>query len=232
MSERVLPGVVLRLLLAWAALAVVGQFYSREIATALLPVVAGGVELLADDYRPHLFIADHDGDLQIRMSALIDRPVAIAPGLAVPAGKELPVGTNVVHSLVPLVILFSVLATHSAAGWRERVAQSLAGAVAAVAVVLLTVPFVLAGHVEIFFQELAQHWRADRPAPWFLDWMLAMESGGRWLVGLVGALIAARSAAWFVRGAQSESPVGGPVSGVYMRQYKPPVRWLAAGSLA
>lgn len=202
----------LRLCIAWLIFSLAGHMYGREIAGALLPVISGGVELLVDDYQPRLHVGEHDGNLMVIMSASVNRPIIVGPGVTIPAGTELPSGTNVIHTLVPLVILYSLLAAWPAAGVRLRLIQLLSGTGAALLVVVLTAPFVLTGHVETFLQELAVGAGVNRPEPFLLTWMIAMESGGRWVLGLAGAVLASRVAEWFVRPAMDNDGYG-PVRG-------------------
>ena len=198
-EPRQLVPALVRLVLAWAFLSVAGYAYGRELAAVLVPLIAGVVEFTAPELRVFLSIVEREGEDMIRMTAVLRQPLAVAPGVTLPANTELPSATNVVHTLVPLVILFSLLIAYPARSLTERLYQVPIGVMVGALVVVLTAPFVLLGQVEIFYQELAAQAGVQRWEPLLLTWMIAMESGGRWVLGLVGAGLAAYLAAWMAR---------------------------------
>jgi hypothetical protein len=93
------------------------------------------------------------------------------------------------HSFVPLVIEGSILLVWPVQHWRQRVLLLGSGLLAAVLVVVATLPAQLLGKLEIAFQDLAESGSNPRVVPWFVDWMVFCELGGRWLLGI--------AAAWF-----------------------------------
>jgi hypothetical protein len=61
------------------------------------------------------------------------------------------------------------------------------GLLTAVLVVMATLPAQLLGKLEISFQDIAESGINPRQIPWFVDWMVFCELGGRWLLGIVVA---------------------------------------------
>jgi hypothetical protein len=48
-------------------------------------------------------------------------------------------------------------------------------------------PAQLLGKLEISFQDVALTGKNPRPVPWFVDWMVFCEMGGRWLLAIAAA---------------------------------------------
>ncbi len=52
---------------------------------------------------------------------------------------------------------------------------------------MATVPVLLLGKLEISFQDIAETGQHPRPVPWFVEWMVFCEMGGRWLLAIAAA---------------------------------------------
>jgi hypothetical protein len=71
--------------------------------------------------------------------------------------------------------------------WRQRLLLIGLGLLTSALVVMATLPALLLGKLEISFQDIAESGSNPRAVPWFVDWMVFCEMGGRWLLGIAAA---------------------------------------------
>ena len=125
----------------------------------------------------------------VRITAqLFDGPVALAP-LGIYHGAEVKAAIYLEHTLLPVVLLYTVLGAWPQPDWRRRMVVMLAGVPGALLALALTAPFLLAGKIEMLLQERAAAAGVPRAEPAILRWMLFTEGGGRWLLAIVLALV-------------------------------------------
>lgn len=179
-------------LLAFVALGSLGFFFARVIGEALLPGIALVLHLLAPDFSPELTLKPADHDHLIALSALVLRPVHIAPEHILPAGYVIPVGINLLHNLLPPVIFLALLLAMPAKSWRCRLWLMMAGSLMAVLIVAATAPFALLGHIDTYYQELARNAGYLRPFSFSQRWMIFNEIGGRYVIAIAMAWLFTR----------------------------------------
>lgn len=78
----------------------------------------------------------------------------------------------------------SILLVWPVQHWRQRLLLIGLGVLAAVLVIMATLPAQLLGKLEISFQDIAESGSNPRAVPWFVDWMVFCEMGGRWLLAI------------------------------------------------
>lgn len=176
--------VSLRLLITWTVLSVLILVSGRRVVDFFLPFIAWVIKQIQSDYWPQLAIDDRQPDL-IQM---IGEARHAIPAL-VAAGDQLTAGVHVLHALVPVVIFYSLLMAFPVKSMRHRALLLLLSLPFNWLLIATSVPFQLAGHIELLFQELAQQYQVEREPGWLLDWMLFLEVGGRWLIPIVFALV-------------------------------------------
>lgn len=158
----------LRIALATAATLLVAQLAGHALLGALLMPLALITDTLSEVYTARV-TWDPAATAMVRITAqLFDGPVALAP-LGIYHGAEVKAAIHLEHTLLPVVLLYTVL-----------------GALLALA---LTAPFLLAGSIEMLLQERAAAVGVPRAEPAILRWMLFTEGGGRWLLAIVLALV-------------------------------------------
>lgn len=150
----------------------------------LSPLFTSVIEMIQDNFRPVLHINTNQNGL-ISMTAITRRSIPVIAA----AGAKLTAGAHIFHSMVPYVLLFTLLAAWPVSHTRDR--WLLMGLAFPLMLLLsaLTVPFQLAGSIEIMFQQYAQQYSATRNKPLLLYWMLFMEGGGNWLLPIVMATV-------------------------------------------
>jgi hypothetical protein len=126
-------------------------------------------------------------DYVIELSTWLLRPVYLNAGQFIPPGTELKSSAHLLHALVPLVIELSILWVWPVQRWSQRCLLLGLGLLTAVLVIMAILPAQLLGKLEISFQDVALTGKNPRPVPWFVDWMVFCEMGGRWLLAIAAA---------------------------------------------
>lgn len=190
MSKRDLLVLTLKGLLAWLVLSGLVLYFGEWLAKGLFPLLKAVMISMAPDLSPSLQLvksAQSQLDYSIELSAWVLQPVYLNASHFIPPSTELKSSTHLLHSFVPLVIEGSILLVWPLQGWRQRLLLIGLGLLTAVLVVMATLPALLLGNLEVSFQDIAEAGQNPRPVPWFVDWMVFCELGGRWLLGIVAA---------------------------------------------
>lgn len=183
-----------RILLAWSLLSLAGMLWGRYAIELLIPFLTAATEALGTSYTPILEYRSLAGGDQLFMTAYVTQEVYINGALTLNPGATLAVGIDALHVLVPPVILFTALLAWPVGSRRERMLLMVFGVPAAFIVSGLTVPFLLAGKIEMMLMDYAAHAGENRGTPWLVYWMIFGESGGRWLIPLIAAALCGLSA--------------------------------------
>ncbi|WP_020481196.1 hypothetical protein [Methylomonas sp. MK1] len=190
MNRRELFVLTLKGLLAWLVLSGLVLYLGEWLAKGLFPLLKAVMISMAPDLSPGLRLvksAQSQLDYSIELSAWVLRPVYLNANHFIPPGTELKSSAHLLHSFVPLVIEGSILLVWPVQHWRQRLLLIGLGLLTAVLVVMATVPAQLLGKLEISFQDIAESGANPRLVPWFVDWMVFCELGGRWLLGIAAA---------------------------------------------
>jgi hypothetical protein len=190
MSRRELFVLTLKGLLAWLVLSGLVLYFGEWLAKGLFPLLKAVLISMAPDLSPSLSLlksAQAQLDYSIEFSAWVLRPIYLNAIHFIPPGTELNSSAHLLHSFVPLVIEGAILLTWPVQGWRQRLLLIGLGLLTAVLVIMATLPAQLLGKLEISFQDVAESGGNPRAIPWFVDWMVFCELGGRWLLGIVAA---------------------------------------------
>ncbi|WP_446812195.1 hypothetical protein ACH50O_23240 (plasmid) [Methylomonas sp. 2BW1-5-20] len=145
---------------------------------------------LAPDLAPGLKLvksAQSQLDYSIELSAWVLRPIYLNSSHYIQSGGELTSSAHLLHSFVPFVIEGSILLVWPVQSWRQRLLLIALGLLTAALVVMATLPALLVGKLEVSFQDIAEAGQNPRLVPWFVDWMVFCELGGRWLLGIAAA---------------------------------------------
>lgn len=206
---------LLRLLVSWLCLSIIGLLFRKQLTTLSRPVLFGILFRLLLAWSilsiiclvyckeiMHYFIPcigwvinliqdDYSGILQV-----IDRNGGQML-LESTLGQDIPplvkqdkvtVLRDIMHFLIPLVTFLSVFFAWPVKSLQSRIKFLLLAVPLALAVMLLTVPFQLAAATEAAFQAVAQQSHLSREKPFYLIWVHFLEGGGIWLRSIALAL--------------------------------------------
>jgi len=190
MSWRELLSLTLKGLLAWLVLSGLVLYLGEWLAKGLFPLIKAVIISMAPDLSPSLNLlksAQSQLDYSIELSAWVLQPIYLNAIHFIPPSTELKSSAHLLHSFVPLVIEGSILLVWPVQGWRQRLLLIGLGLLTSVLVVMATLPALLLGNLEVSFQNIAEAGQNSRPVPWFVDWMVFCELGGRWLLAVVAA---------------------------------------------
>jgi hypothetical protein len=189
MTRRDLIVLTLKGLLAWLLLSGLAWYSGAGLVQGLLPLVKVVIMTMTSDISPGLKLVPSTPDSSIELSAWLLKPVYINASQFIPPGTELKSSTHLLHSLVPLVIEGSILLVWPVTRWSQRWVLIAFGLLTATLVILATLPALLLGQLEISFQDAAVTGKNPRMVPWYVDWMVFCELGGRWLLAIAAAWV-------------------------------------------
>ena len=187
MKRRDLLCLILKGLLAWLVLSGLAWYAGAWLGQGLLPLIKAVIMTMTSEISPSLKLTPSDSYSTIELSAWVLKPIYINANQFIPPGTELKSSTHLLHNLVPLVIEGSILLVWPVKCWSQRWVLMAFGLLTATLVILVTLPVLLLGLLEISFQDVALSGKNPRLAPWFVDWMVFCELGGRWLLAIAAA---------------------------------------------
>jgi hypothetical protein len=202
MSQRELISLTLKGLLAWLVLSGLVWYFGEWLVKGLFPLFEAVIMTMTSEISPSLNLVKPAAqlDYMIELSAWALRPVYLNASQFIPPGTELKSSAHLLHTLVPLVIEMSILLVWPVQRWSQRRLLISLGLLTAVLVVMATVPAQLLGKLEISFQDVALTGQNPRLVPWFVDWMVFCEMGGRWLLAIAAAWLCIQLQRGLLRG--------------------------------
>jgi len=180
-----------RILLSWVMLSAIGLWGGRYAIEVMIPPWMLAAETLGTSYIPVLKYKREAQGERLVMTALVTRPIYVRERIALPRGAFIDVSIDALHTLVPFVILLTVLAAWPVASFRQRARLLAAGLAAALGVSMLTTPALLAGRFDLMLIDYAAHTGTKYDTPGVVYWMIFCESGGLWLLPLLAAPLCA-----------------------------------------
>lgn len=202
MSRRELLSLTLKGLLAWLVLSSLVLYFGEWLAKGLFPLVKVVMITMAPDLSPGLNLiksAQSKLDYSIELSAWVLRPIYLNANHFIPPTTVLKSSAHLVHSFVPLVIEGVILVVWPVQRWQQRLLLIMLGLAAAILALMAILPAHLLGMLEISFQDVALTGQNPRSVPWFVDWMVFCEMGGRWLLGIAAAWLCIQFQRWLLR---------------------------------
>ncbi len=191
LNKAILFGVSLRLTVAWLVFTVGALLWGEQFIRFFLPFMSSVISSLQTDYWPVLSISDDKPGL-IHMVATTRHSI---PSIAL-EGARLTAGAHITHALVPFVIYYCMLIACPQKSFKRRMWLLLLSLPVNWLLAASTVPFQLAGHIEMLFQDLAKKYSAPRDESFLLSWMYFLEVGGRWLIPIILAVVSCLSFQW------------------------------------
>jgi hypothetical protein len=189
MSRRELISLTLKGLLAWLVLSSLVWYFGEWLGQGLFPLLKAVIMTMNSEMSPSLKLVKPTAQLDyaLELSVWLLRPVYLNAGQFIPSGTELKSSAHLLHALVPLVIELSILLVWPVQRWSQRCLLIALGSLTAILVIMAILPAQLLGKLEISFQDVAVTGKNPRPVPWFVDWMVFCEMGGRWLLAIAAA---------------------------------------------
>ena len=142
-NSNLLP-LAFKALVIWLVLSLAGFFWGQKLVESLIPFYELVVETVSTDYQANIYIEEaHETKVVLAATALKAQP--ISPKRSVPAGTTLESKITVLHSLVPLVILLTVMLSWPLREGRQWLLLAVAIVPAILFVSALTAPLQLLG---------------------------------------------------------------------------------------
>jgi hypothetical protein len=189
MNRRELISLTLKGLLAWLVLSGLVWYFGEWLGQGLFPLLKAVIMTMNSEMSPSLDLVKPTAQLDyaLELSVWLLRPVYLNAGQFIPPGTELKSSAHLLHALVPLIIEMSILLVWPVQRWSQRYLLIALGSLTAILVIMAILPAQLLGKLEISFQDVALTGKNPRPVPWFVDWMVFCEMGGRWLLAIAAA---------------------------------------------
>jgi len=192
MASQPLIKTGLALLLAYTVLLALSIAFGEHYGRLVLPLYQAQLDWLAPGYRTlSLSVEDSGGEAVFNWTLQARVPIEVG-GQFVPAIAQIDSSTLLAHALQHPVLLFSVVLAWPGLAWRTRLA-ALALALPWLALVeLLDVPLVLYGSTQDILLANQTPPAPDASLP--VQWMRAMNTGGRLALALAAGVMAVASA--------------------------------------
>ena len=188
MNKHTLLKLSIRLVLAWLLLSVAGVTLGSQITSLLLPFFSVVVHSISPIYENSLQIINYQGSTMIEITARLLHPVNVTDSLVIPPGKSLTASIHVMHVLVPMIILYTFLFAWPVRKLQERLQLLLLGIPVNIIILGLTIPALLAGHIEMQLLSMIHAGGGQPVSPFLLKWVVFVEMGGLWLFPIIGAI--------------------------------------------
>ncbi|MEM8844039.1 MAG: hypothetical protein AAGB35_03260 [Pseudomonadota bacterium] len=181
---------IVRVVIVWALLSIIFLIIGRYFIIAFLPYLTFLLDIFAYNYTNALTITN-DGFSSLIQTKITTTAIIYVNAIAVaPPGIELVASTNLVHSLVPVVILYTILLSWPNVAPKELVYLLIVSIPIMLLILGVSVASILTSHIQAAFFEEAMR-ISDRfiDPPFVVNWAIFLESGGRWLLPIIGAII-------------------------------------------
>jgi hypothetical protein len=192
MTRREVVFLILKSIVAWLLMSLSIWYFSADIANVIIPWLKEIIVWLMPELLPQLKLINNTAsglEWLLELTAVVKQPIYLNQAQHLPAGIELRSNVHLLHALVPLVIEGVALLVWPLPKAAYRIPIFMFGLFLAIPLLLVTLPALLLGPLEMAFQDIALSGQAPRPAPLFMRWMLFCEMGGLWLLGIVAAWI-------------------------------------------
>lgn len=176
--------------LAWLMLSGLVLYGGEWLVKVLFPLIRAVMMTMTQEMAISLKLVkspQSQFDYSIELVAWVLRPIYLNTEKYIPPKTDLESSVHLLHALVPIVIEATILLVWPVQHWRQRVLLLVLGLPTAVLVLMATLPAQLLGSLELSIQVTALTGNNPRSSPWFLDWMVFCELGGRWLLGIAAA---------------------------------------------
>ncbi|HMW47976.1 MAG TPA: hypothetical protein PKD17_05695 [Cellvibrionaceae bacterium] len=179
---------ITRLMAAWLVMAVVFYSGGAFLLQQALPLVQWIANSLSDNYTAQLSLGSSEQGAIIQIAATVSRNIYYATLPIAPKGAVLTGAGTLVHTLTPLVILFSLLIAWPCP-WRVLALRLVIGALLGLLIILGTLPFLLISHIEGTLHAAVQQFLPNPvPMPKVFYWVMFVEMGGLWLLPILAAM--------------------------------------------
>lgn len=173
-------------MLVWLAVSILVFIFSAEVLNALTPFLTLVFNSLVDNYHGAITVVQGTAQDTLSVRVTILKPIYIEKIPVAPPGYVLSTGTDIVHNLVPIVIFVTGLLSWPTKTLSDRFLLCLIGIPFLLLLIALSIPTLLMGHIEATMlnaaQNLADH---DLATPFIMNWVVFIETGGRWLLPLM-----------------------------------------------
>lgn len=179
----------LKILLAWSVMTALIVFGGNDLLTPMLPLFKTAITLLVSEFSPSLKLVHAIDGGRLELTIWVMKNIPIDAGIVIQKGRVLTSFAHVLHILAPIAVMFSILLVWPVRIWRQKLLLITIGMLFSILILLVTLPVLLLGLVEMPFQEQAMQNNSLYHPPWFMDWMVFSEMGGALLLALVGAFL-------------------------------------------
>ncbi len=175
-----------RVFIIWLVLSIIIFITGKYIIGPLLPYISFITDIITDKFTCGLSIEKTSESTVIQCIATMSQDIYIENIPIAPAGYQLTSHTNLIHSLVPIVILFTILLAWPKIEIRHRIILCFFGTVGVLVIIGTVVPILLAGHIEHQLLSAAEKQSGHlMEAPLVMDLVIFFETGGRWIYPVI-----------------------------------------------
>ena len=190
MNYRAFAFLSMRVILIWLLLSICLLMLGEPIIKTMLPLIDYITNSMTNNFACVLSIEKTIDSTIIQCLATLSKDIYIENIPIAPAGYKLTSYTNLVHSLVPIVILYTVLLSWPNVSFKEKIVLCALGIIGLLIITGTVVPILLIGNIEAQLLSVAER-EADQyfATPLVMKLVIFFETGGRWLFPILIAII-------------------------------------------
>ncbi|MCG8668317.1 MAG: hypothetical protein MI867_02805 [Pseudomonadales bacterium] len=190
LANRTFLMLALRSFAIWLVVSLAMFIAPTDFFEWLTPFLEWSFNLLANDLQSNFSVTNRDGKLTLQVTAMLLQDLYIETIPVAPAGYRFHAATELIHNLVPVVIMLTGLLSWPLRSLKERLLYLSLGLPALFIVIALTVPTLLLGHVQAIALSAAENMaQIEITKPFIMQWVIFLEVGGRWLLPIVALAI-------------------------------------------
>lgn len=160
------------------------------LARLLIPLFQIALDLMQPQISTAMAVVNVQGQWMIELRPMTLETIALfGDKVLAPFVRLDPIRTHVDHSLLPLLLLATMVCAWPAHGVRERIERLVWAVAAALALTFATVPLYLAGRFDLEVARFIANNGGGMHRRPLVEAMVFMESGGRWLLPLLLAAV-------------------------------------------
>lgn len=179
-----------RVIITWLVLSLLILFIGEYIISLLIPFIAYVTNLLSSNFDCVVSIVNTQESTIIQCAATLSKDIYIESIPTAPAGYKLTSHTNLIHALVPIVILYTALLSWPQVSIKEKLLLCMLGIIGVLVITVTVVPTLLIGNVEAQLISAAERQAGSSFAkPLVMKLVVFFETGGRWLYPIIFALL-------------------------------------------
>ncbi len=186
----------IKALVIWLTLTLLVIFYGDELLKPFMYFFCVIAEIFTDGYSVNMRSGLKGTEEFIIMSFTTLKDITLGDSILIKEGLSVSTYRNDVNMLVPLVILFSLILAWPLKSFKQSIVMVASGLINLLIILLATIPFQGIAWLERHLASSAASNNKDYVFSYIYHWGVICDSGGIWLLSIIGAIVSITFAIW------------------------------------